>query len=40
MLGFNWKAHGDVIRNFRQTRDLMKLYLERALAAVWHCGAG
>lgn len=40
MLGFNRKANGDVVRNLRQTRDMTKLNLRSALAAVWCCRAG
>lgn len=40
MPGFNWKANGDVVKNFKQTSGMTELYLERALAMVWYYRAG
>lgn len=40
MPGFNRKANGDVVGNFKQTSGMTELYLERVLATAWHSRAG
>ena len=40
MPGFNRKANGDVVGNFKQTSGMTELYLERELATEWYSRAG
>ena len=40
MPGFNRKANGDVVGNFKQTSGMTELFLERELATAWYSRAG